>query len=123
MKLNLNTILFVLGALGLFAPDVLGLAATLDGFHVAFLVPVVKFLGWLATAMGGLAIAIPRLRTKLATLGLATPPGALAPWIPAKVPPATGTLDDTSGAVPPMPSEKTPVTIPFKKSTPTDPTA
>lgn len=84
MKLNLNTILFVLGALGVFAPDVLGLAVYLSSLHLAFLVPIVKALGWLATAMGGLAIAVPRLRAKLAVLGLATPPGAQAPWIPGK---------------------------------------
>lgn len=106
MKLNLNTILFVLGAVGVFAPDVLGMAVYLSSLHLAFLVPVVKFLGWLATAMGGLAIAIPRLRSKLAVLGLATPPGAQAPWIPGKPGDPTG---DVPGKVLPMVTP-TPVT-------------
>jgi hypothetical protein len=84
MKLNLNTILFVLGAIGLFAPDVQALAALLASVHISFLVTPIKVLGFVATAMGGLAIAVPRLRAKLASLGLATPPGAQAPWNPAK---------------------------------------
>jgi hypothetical protein len=84
LKLNLNTILFVLGGLGLFAPDVASAAAWLAAMHIAWLVLPVKILAFLATAFAAAPLIVPRLRAFLALFGLATPPGAQAPWIPGK---------------------------------------
>ena len=84
MKLNINTILLLLGGLATIGPDLTGLAAWLSNIHVGWMVHVVHALAWGATACGALALALPKLRAFLAALGLATAPGTKAPWIPGK---------------------------------------
>lgn len=87
MKLNWNTILAILGGLGVFAPDVLGLATWLSSMHVGWLSYVVRGLGFVAAFCAAAPLAVPRLRAFLALLGLATPPGERAPG-PAAAPKA-----------------------------------
>ena len=100
MKLNLNTILLILGGLAVMAPDFLDASAWLTSLGVHWLLPVAHGLAVVALACGGLALALPRLRKMLALLGLATPPGALAPWNPASGPqPAIIPLMDGSAVV------------------------
>ena len=82
MKLNLNTILIVLAGLGVFAPDIASVAAWLATMHIVWLGTVVKALGLLAAFCSAAPLVVPRLRAFLALLGLATPPGAQAPWDP-----------------------------------------
>ena len=84
MKLNLNTILLVLAGLGVFAPDIASVAALLASFHIAWLGTVIKGLGLLAAFCSAAPLVVPRLRAFLALLGLATPPGAVAPWTPGR---------------------------------------
>jgi hypothetical protein len=84
MKLNLNTLLAVLGGLGVFAPDVAGLAAWLSSLHIAWLAYPIRGLGLLAVFFAAAPLVVPKLRSFLALFGLATPPGAQAPWIPGK---------------------------------------
>jgi hypothetical protein len=84
MKLNLNTILIVLGSLGVFAPDIAAVSTWLASIHVAWLGPVVRGLGLLAAFCSAAPLVVPKLRSFLALLGLATPPGAQAPWTPGK---------------------------------------
>ena len=84
MKLNFNTLLILLGGLGVFAPDIAGLATWLASMHVAWLGYVVRALGLLAAFCAAAPLVVPRLRAFLALLGLATPPGAQAPWVPGK---------------------------------------
>jgi len=81
MKLNLNTLLLILGGLGVFAPDVASVAAWLASMHIAWLALPVKILAFAATVFAAAPLIAPRLRAFLALLGLATPPGAQAPWI------------------------------------------
>ena len=89
MKLNLATILAILGGLGVFAPDVAGLATWLASMNISWLSYVVRGLGLLAAFFAAAPLVVPRLRSFLALLGLATPPGAVAPWDPKRdVPPA-----------------------------------
>ena len=101
MKLNLNTLLIVLGGLGVFAPDIAAVATWLASMHVAWLGSVVRALGLLAAFCSAAPLVVPRLRAFLALLGLATPPGARAPWIPnpAQVSPATA--EEITKPVPP----------------------
>jgi hypothetical protein len=82
MKLNFATILAVLGGLGVFAPDVAAFATWLASMHIGWLSYVVRGLGLLAAFFAAAPLVVPRLRAFLALLGLATPPGALAPWDP-----------------------------------------
>ena len=84
MKINLNTILLILGGLGVFAPDVAWVASALTSLHVGWLAYPVRFVGLLAAFCAAAPLVVPRLRAFLALLGLATPPGALAPWVPGK---------------------------------------
>ena len=84
MKINLNTLLLVLAGLGVFAPDIASVATWLASMHIAWLGTVVKGLGLLAAFCSAAPLVVPRLRAFLALLGLATPPGARAPWIPGK---------------------------------------
>ena len=102
MKLNLNTLLLVLAGLGVFAPDIASVAAWLASMNVAWLGTVVKGLGLLAAFCSAAPLVVPRLRSFLALLGLATPPGAVAPWNPAK----------DAGPVPPVALVPGPVTPP-----------
>jgi hypothetical protein len=82
MKLNLNTILIILGGLGVFAPDIASVAAWLASMNIAWLGTVIKGMGLLAAFCSAAPLVVPRLRAFLALLGLATPPGASAPWDP-----------------------------------------
>lgn len=84
MRVNLNTVLLVLAGLGVFAPDIASVAAWLASMNIAWLGTVVKGLGLLAAFCSAAPLVVPRLRSFLALLGLATPPGAIAPWIPGK---------------------------------------
>jgi hypothetical protein len=83
-KLNWNTILAIVGAACELAPDLTGLAAWLTSLHVGWITHVAHGLGILALLMASLPHIIARLRGPLALLGLATPPGAQAPWNPAR---------------------------------------
>jgi hypothetical protein len=85
MKLpNRNQVLIVIGLLAVEGPDVAAVATWLSGLGIPRLIGVVHFLGFLSAALGGLALAWPRIRAILAAGGLATPPGAVAPWNPAR---------------------------------------
>ena len=84
MKINFNTVLVILGSLGVFAPDVAGLAAWLSSLHVGWLAYVVRALGLVAAFFAAAPLVVPRLRTFLALFGLATPPGERAPWDPVR---------------------------------------
>jgi len=83
-KLNLNTILAILGGLGVFAPDIAAFASMLAELHISWLGYVVRALGLLAAFCAAAPLVVPRLRAFLALFGLATPPGAVAPWVPGK---------------------------------------
>lgn len=83
-KLNLSTILLALGLVAQFGPDVAAVSAWLTGLGVAWLVWPAKILGAVALTLSALPLVIKRLRPVLALLGLATPPGAPAPWIPGR---------------------------------------
>ena len=61
MKLNINTILLLLGGLATIGPDLTGLAAWLSNIHVGWMTHVVHGLGFAATACGALALALPKL--------------------------------------------------------------
>ena len=84
MKLNLSTLLLILGGLGAFAPDVASVAAWLASTHLTWLVLPAKAIGFVAVLFAAAPLIVPRIRSFLALLGLATPPGALAPWTPGK---------------------------------------
>jgi hypothetical protein len=84
MKINLNTILVILGGLGVFAPDISAVATWLASMNVPWLSYVVRGLGLLATFCAAAPLVVPRLRAFLALFGLATRPGELAPWTPGK---------------------------------------
>ena len=85
MKLpNRNQVLIAIGLLAAEGPDVASVAAWLTSLGIPRLIGVIHFLGFVSAALGGLALAWPSIRTKLALLGLATPPGAQAPWNPGR---------------------------------------
>ena len=89
MKINLNTILLILGGLGVFAPSVTSVATWLASMNVVWMSPVIRGLGLLAAFFSAAPLVVPQLRAFFASLGLATAPGARAPWNPVKdVPPA-----------------------------------
>ena len=112
MKINLNTVLALLGGLGVFAPDIAGLAAWLSSMHVGWLAYVVRGLGILAAVCASAPLIVPRLRAFLALLGLATPPGALAPWDPTRDVPAGATPSRTLVSVVTTPSSEAPTPRP-----------
>jgi len=72
-RINLNTVLLVLGLLAEFGPDVAGLSAALANAGVGWLVPVSRVLGAAALLLSSLPRIIGRLRPALAALNLATP--------------------------------------------------
>lgn len=78
MKLNLSALLLILGALGVFAPDVAAVAAWMTSLHVAWLVTPAKVVGFAATVLGSLPIAVPKFRALLSQVKLATAPGTVA---------------------------------------------
>ena len=85
MKLpNRNQILLALGTLFALGPDLDAAAKWLAASGIPHVTGAVHILGVVALALGGLALAWNRLRPLLALAGLATPPGALAPWVPGK---------------------------------------
>ena len=84
MKLNLNTLLVILGGLGVFAPDVASLATWMASMNIAWLSLPIRILGTMAVFFSAAPLVVPRIRSFLALLGLATPPGAIAPWDPKK---------------------------------------
>jgi hypothetical protein len=84
VAININTLLAILGGIGVFAPDVAALAAWFASMNVPWLSYVVRGLGLLATFCAAAPLVVPRLRAFLALFGLATPPGAQAPWTPGK---------------------------------------
>jgi hypothetical protein len=79
IKFNLNTILLILGGLGVFAPDVASVAAWMASTHVAWLGLPVKILAFIATACAAAPLIVPKLRAFLALLGLATAPSSVTP--------------------------------------------
>jgi hypothetical protein len=104
IRFNLNTILLILGGLGVFSPDVASLAAWLASMHVAWLASPIRILGAFSLFCSSAPLVVPRLRALLSTFGLATPPGAQAPWdprrdtVPVTMPPAS---DATPNRPPP----------------------
>jgi len=72
-RLNLNTVLAVLGGLAVFAPDVAALASVLQGWGVTWLAVPIRVLGASALLLSSLPRIIGRLRPVLAALNLATP--------------------------------------------------
>jgi hypothetical protein len=84
IALNINTVLVVLAGLGVFVPGIDALSAWLATMHVAWIGTVVRGLGLLSAFCAAAPLVVPKLRAGLASLGMATPPGAQAPWDPAK---------------------------------------
>jgi len=72
-RINLNTVLAVLGGLAVFAPDVAALASVLQGWGVTWLSVPIRVLGAAALLLSSLPRIIGRLRPVLAALNLATP--------------------------------------------------
>ena len=107
MKLNINSILLLLGGLAVLGPDFLDASAWLTSLGVHWLLPVAHGLAVVALACGGLALALPRMRKMLSLLGLATPPGGQAPWTPGKP------GDPQLQAAPLVSATPTPVTTPI----------
>jgi hypothetical protein len=73
-RINLNTVLLVLGLLAEFGPDIAGASTALAGSGVAWLLPVARVLGVLALLLASLPRIITRLRPMLAAINLASPP-------------------------------------------------
>ena len=113
LSINRNQILIVLGFLATQGPNLSAVAAWLASSGIPHMTGVVTLLGWMVTALGSLAIAWPRIRSALAAGGLATPPGAVAPWNPTRdagpVPPVALVPSDTppSPATPPSGTRRT----------------
>jgi hypothetical protein len=84
MKINRNQVLIAIGFLATQGPNLDAAAKWLASSGIPHLAGVVTLLGWMATALGSLALAWPRIRSALAAGGLATPPGAVAPWDPTR---------------------------------------
>jgi hypothetical protein len=72
-RINLNTVLAVLGGLAVFAPDVAALASVLQGWGVTWLAVPIRVLGAAALLLSSLPRIIGRLRPLLAALNLASP--------------------------------------------------
>ena len=96
---NRNQLLLLVGLVVAEGPDVAAVATWLGGLGIPHFAKLVHFLGWLSTALGSAALAWPRIRATLASAGLTTPPGALAPWNPAKDSPKIISLLDGSSVV------------------------
>ena len=82
--LNRNQAMLIIGLIVAEGPDVAAVANFLASSGIPHLTGAVHFLGWLSTALASAAIAWPRIRNRLSSLGLTTAPGTLAPWIPGK---------------------------------------
>ena len=127
LSLDLNKILILLGGLAVMGPDLVGASTWFAAKGVPWMTHVAHGLGYAAGLCAGLAIAVPKLRRFLAGFGLATPPGAQAPWNPktdAVVPIAQMRAPDPDSVntpVKPLPTEE--ITKPFTpKKPPLDPT-
>jgi len=83
IKLNFNTVLAILGGLGVFAPDVAFIASFLAQQHVSWLAYPARILGFIATLFAAAPLIVPKLRSFLALVKLATPPGEVVPMTPA----------------------------------------
>ena len=96
MKLNLSTVLTILGGLGVLAPDLTGLATWLASMNVGWLTHVAHGLGGAALLCASLPRVVAKLRPVLASLNLATPVGEIpAVDVPSKIlPVATATPRD-----------------------------
>jgi hypothetical protein len=81
MKIDLNKVLVVIGGLGIAAPDFALVAGWLAKFNVPWVAYVAQGLGAFALLCTGLSRLAPRLRPTLASLGLSTPPGEVAPGV------------------------------------------
>ena len=79
IKLNLNTLLVVLGGLGVFAPDAAFIATWLDHWNIHWLTYVAKIFGFLSVFFAAAPLAVPKLRGFLALFKLATPAGTVVP--------------------------------------------
>lgn len=90
MRFNLNTILALLAALGVFAPDLQAVASFLAGLHISWMSYVVRAVSLLAAFCAAAPLIVPRLRGFFALLGLATPPGAVVPGGQANAAPVIG---------------------------------
>lgn len=103
IKLNLNSLLVILGGLGVFAPDVTVIATWLENTHIHWISYVAKALGFVAVFFAAAPLAVPKLRAFLALLGLATPSGAVvpSPALPTSAEPVDSDTDlpPTSGEV------------------------
>jgi hypothetical protein len=108
MKLNINRnqALIIFGLLASLGPEVGAAARWLGESGIPHMEFIVRVLGWVSTALGGLALAWKSLRPVLAAGGLATPRGALAPWVPGK--PGDPTLP---AAIVDLPSSEAPTPI------------
>ena len=81
---NRNQILIAIGLLSVMGPDIDAAGRWLTASGIPHVTGVVHLLGLLSAVLGGLALAWPKIRPFLATLGLTTPPGAVAPWVPGR---------------------------------------
>ena len=109
-KLNRNQLMLLIGLVVAEGPDVAAVANLLASSGIPHLTGAVHFLGWLSTALASAAIAWPSIRSKLASFGLTTPPGALAPWIPGKPGDPLVAGDAAGKVLPKQTGEPTPVT-------------
>ena len=113
---NRNQIMIIIGLVVAEGPDVAAVAAWLGGLGIPHLAKLIHLLGWLSTALASAAIAWPSIRSKLALAGLATPPGATAPWIPGRPgDPELSQPVDLPSSEKPTPIEGNPVARPQDK--------
>jgi hypothetical protein len=84
LSINRNQVLLAIGLLSTEGPDVAAVAAWLPTLGIPHLTGLIHLLGTISLMLGGLALAWPRIRSVLAAAGLATPPGAVAPWDPTR---------------------------------------
>jgi len=82
ISINRNQVLIAIGLLSTEGPDIAAVAAWLPTLGIPHLTGLIHLLGTVSLMLGGLALAWPRIRGLLAAGGLATPPGAQAPWDP-----------------------------------------
>jgi hypothetical protein len=81
IKLNLNTLLLVLGGMAIAGPDVKAISDWLASLGVSWLIPVSHGFAYAAVACAGLSRALPFVRPFLSKFGLATAPGEAAPVV------------------------------------------
>ena len=79
VKLNANTVLAILGGLGIFAPDAAFISTWLAHCSIPHLAMASKIFGYIATFFAAAPLAVPKARAFLALFKLATPAGSLVP--------------------------------------------